>query len=112
MFDLNYKLSDFDKYPYSRTLTTKQDRHPNTGVIDLRGTLLENTSQEFLQRKAKYRFITTREAYLLMGFQEKDYENVIKSDVKKEKLYQQAGNSIVVNAILVVLKLIQERFND
>ena len=109
MFNLNYKLNDFNKYKYSRTLTTKQDRHPNTGVIDLRGTILEPTTHfKVPGRKAKYRFVTTREAYLLMGFDEKDYENVSKNNIRRDKLYQQAGNSIVVSAILVILKLIQE----
>lgn len=108
IFDLNYKLNDFDKYKHTSTVTTKQDRHPNAGIIDLKGTILETNDGA----KANYRFITTREAYLLMGFDEKDYERVKKQNIRKEKLYQQAGNSIVVFAILVVIKKIQELNNE
>jgi DNA (cytosine-5)-methyltransferase 1 len=108
MFDLNYKLNDFDKYKYSRTVTTKQDRHPNAGVIDLTNTILETTDKV----KANYRFITTREAYLLMGFDDKDFNNVKKQNIRKEKLYQQAGNSIAVYAITAIIKKIQELNNE
>ncbi|MGL5684694.1 MAG: DNA cytosine methyltransferase, partial [Vagococcus fluvialis] len=108
MFDLNYKLNDFDKHKHSRTVTTKQDRHPNAGVVDLTNTVLETNDQI----KANYRFITTREAYLLMGFDEKDYNNVKKQNIRKEKLYQQAGNSIAVFAITAIMKKIQELNNE
>ncbi|MDK2819946.1 MAG: DNA (cytosine-5-)-methyltransferase [Mycoplasmataceae bacterium] len=108
MFNLNYKLNDFDKYKYSRTVTTKQDRHPNAGVINLKNTILETTDEV----KANYRFITTREAYLLMGFDDKDYNNVKKQNIRKEKLYQQAGNSIAIYAITAILKKIQELNNE
>ena len=108
MFNLNYKLNDFDKYKYSRTVTTKQDRHPNAGVINLKNTSLETNDKV----KANYRFITTREAYLLMGFDNKDYNNVKKQNIRKEKLYQQAGNSIAVYAIIAIIKKIQELNNE
>ena len=108
MFNLNYKLNDFDKYKYSRTVTTKQDRHPNAGVINLKNTILETTDKV----KANYRFITTREAYLLMGFDDKDFNNVKKQNIRKEKLYQQAGNSIAVYAITAIIKKIQELNNE
>ena len=108
MFDENFVLNDFKKHKYARTLTTRQDRHPNAGVIDLRKTSIECKDLS----KAKYRFLTTREAYLLMGFSEKDYERVKKQNIKEAKLYQQAGNSIVVNAIIPVIKKIQELNNE
>ncbi|MGL4951164.1 MAG: DNA (cytosine-5-)-methyltransferase [Mycoplasma sp.] len=110
MFDLNYQLNNFDKYNYIRTLTTRQDRHPNAGVVDFHGTIFEQTGLGN-DRYANYRFLTTREAYLFMGFEEKDYERARAQGLTSTKMYQQAGNSIVVNAILVVLKLIQEKYN-
>ncbi|MGL4951586.1 MAG: DNA (cytosine-5-)-methyltransferase [Mycoplasma sp.] len=110
MFELNYQLNKFDRYSYIRTLTTRQDRHPNAGVVDLHGTIFEQTGSNS-DRYANYRFLTTREAYLFMGFEEIDYERARAQGLTSTKLYQQAGNSIVVNAILVVLKLIQEKFN-
>ena len=84
------------------TLTTKQDRHPNTGMIKV------------IKKKNKLnkRFLTTREAYLLMGFKEKDFDNVKtkwkEKIITKESLYRQAGNSIIVNVLENVFKLINE----
>ena len=47
-----------------------------------------------------------------MGFSEIDYERDKKQNIKEAKLYQQAGNSIVVNAIVPVIKKIQELNNE
>jgi len=84
---------------YVATITTKQDRHPNSGNIyfDYRG----NT-------KSKFRYLTPRECFMLMGFTEKDYENIIKQNVlgrgktdffTKDNLLHLAGNSIVVEIL-------------
>ncbi len=89
------------------TVTTKQDRHPNSGVIDYfngkRG-------------KSKFRYLTPRECFLFMGFSEKDYECLIKNNFinnKKaffniEKLNRMAGNSIVVNVLMEIFKRVYE----
>jgi len=108
MFLGNYILNDFDKYNYCRTITTKQDRHPNAGVINLKNTSLE-TNDEI---KANYRFLTYREAYLFMGFTDKDVDNIFKYPFQNIKKYQQAGNSIAINAITLILKIIQDEFNE
>lgn len=75
------------------TLTTKQDRHPNIGMIKIQPPLAE-------KYKMSKRFITPREAYQIMGFDNKDYDTVhekfIEGIITKEALYRQAGNSIVV----------------
>ncbi|WP_186788102.1 DNA cytosine methyltransferase [Spiroplasma clarkii] len=87
-----------------RTITTKQDRHPNAGVVDLCGTSLEK-----LENKAKYRLLTPRETFLLMGFSEKDFDNIKKLDlIKNSILYRQAGNSIVVNVLVAIFNKIVE----
>ncbi len=89
------------------TLTTKQDRLPNAGVVpfpykrtDKSGILYTN-----------YRFIQARESYRLMGFDEKDYWNakaIIEKTIEDSKrietatrdiIWKQAGNSIAVNVI-------------
>lgn len=108
MFYGNYILNNYDECVCSRTVTTKQDRHPNAGVINLKNTILETTDG----KKANYRFITPREAYLLMGFGDDDFNRVKLQNIRKDKLYQQAGNSIAVTAISVILKKIQEIYND
>ncbi|WNM15381.1 hypothetical protein [Mesomycoplasma ovipneumoniae] len=68
-----------------RTLTTKQDRNPNTGIIKL-----ENN----LEKKLNYRFISNREAFRLMGFENSDFEKleplISKNILTKESLYRQA----------------------
>lgn len=73
-----------------RTLTTKQDRHPNAGMKEYKAQS---------KGKADFRFLTPRECYMLMGFESKDFDKVKKLDLSQIKLYQQAGNSIVVNVL-------------
>lgn len=86
------------------TVTTKQDRHPNSGVIDY-----------FVgdKKKCQYRFLTPRECFLLMGFEEKDYNVLINNQMyttkknvlfSNERLYKLAGNSIVVNVLEEIFK--------
>ena len=90
---------------YVRTLTTKQDRHPNSGNIYFD---YENN------KKSKYRFLTPRECLLLMGFREEDYENIINANKKlnnekiftRDKIVRMAGNSIPVNILQAVFKQI------
>ena len=62
----------------SQTLTTKQDRNPNSGNIYIRfpGNPLNRKG------KACYRNLTPRECTLLMGFDETDYDNLIAANFK------------------------------
>ncbi len=55
---------------FSRTLTTKQDRHPNSGLIVM----------DTDNGKAPYRHLTPRECFMLMGFEENDYETLIRNN--------------------------------
>ena len=81
-----------------QTITTKQDRHPNSGNIYFNPK----------NKSARYRFLTPRECFLLMGFDEKNFE-VLKHNnfhsrkesmfFSRDKLYKLAGNSIVVNML-------------
>ncbi|MGL5020483.1 MAG: DNA (cytosine-5-)-methyltransferase [Mycoplasmatales bacterium] len=88
----NHQLED-KKHTYTRTLTTKQDRHPNGGMIKYNNEL----------KDTPFRFLTPRECYMLMGFDSSDFSKVKiefnNEFTRKEKLYQQAGNSIVVNIL-------------
>ena len=72
---------------YAYTITTKQMRSPNSGVIRIG----EN----------KYRYLTERECWRLQGYTDEDYNNALKANPTKEgcmngALYKQAGNSISV----------------
>ena len=79
-----------------KTITLKQDRFPNAGIIDY---------------DDYYRFLTPKEQWLLMGFNEDDYN--VCYDIhngKKSILEKQAGNSIVVNVLEAILtNLLLER---
>ena len=90
------------------TVTTKQDRNPNSGLI----TYLNNKAN-----KTKWRYLTPRECYMLMGFDEADYDKVIatnpeymigKSLFTNEKLIKMAGNSICVDVLEAIFRLIME----
>ncbi|MCK5867070.1 MAG: DNA (cytosine-5-)-methyltransferase [Mycoplasmataceae bacterium] len=87
------------------TLTCKQDRHPNIGMISI-----PQDKQE--EGKLNKRFITPREGYQIMGFSSADFANVKKKYkegyITKESLYRQGGNSIVVSVLEDVFKFIED----
>jgi len=85
----------------AKTITTKQDRHPTAGVIEHELSLEDETL-------APYRNLTPRETFLLMGFDEKDFQTL--KDINFEllpsrpligmgKFLKLTGNSIVVNVL-------------
>ncbi len=82
-----------------RTITTKQDRNPNSG------NLYFNLGGE---GKSKFRYLTPRECLLFMGFTDEDYENIIKNNPEihkgsvlfpRDKIIRMAGNSIPVKLL-------------
>jgi DNA (cytosine-5)-methyltransferase 1 len=90
------------------TITTKQDRNPNSGLIEF-------IPQQ--QGKSPYRNLTSRECFLLMGFDEVDYQKIIEYNFPANvgrnfftdsKLIKMAGNSIVVNVLEAIFKQITE----
>nr|WP_237076491.1 DNA (cytosine-5-)-methyltransferase [Mycoplasma phocoeninasale] len=89
------------------TLTTKQDRIPNIGILDVNYSIAN---------KLKYRFITPREAFMIMGFSSEDFDNIKTFHnlgiLTKESLYRQAGNSIVVDVLKDVFVLIKEIYEN
>lgn len=87
------RLKLIDKYAY--TISTKQVRVPNSGIIDL--------------GNGKYRYLTERECFRLMGFDDEDFDKLRtiypqKKGKMSSILYKQAGNSIVVDVIEWILK--------
>lgn len=59
---------------YIKTITTKQDRNPNSGLIEYK----ENPN------KSPYRNLTPRECFLLMGFDENDFQALVDNDILKD----------------------------
>lgn len=110
IYDTNHHLIDENGEPVDiivNTVTTKQDRNPNSGVIDYSGR----------EGGACYRNLTPRECFMLMGFEERDYEIIVQHNVPKDKkgdlfsrdkLIKLAGNSIVVDVLECIFKLINE----
>lgn len=89
------------------TITTKQDRWPNAGYLEFK-----NNDPLYTNK----RFITPRECYKLMGFDDSDYQNALEemndfciSEINaREKLYRQAGNSIAVNSLEMIFYLMNK----
>lgn len=92
------RLKVIDKYAY--TISTKQVRVPNSGLVDI--------------GNGKYRYLTERECLRLMGFDDEDFDKMRAVHPKKQGktssiLYKQAGNSIVVNVLEAILNEIIRR---
>lgn len=87
----------FIKEDVIRTLTTKQDRNPNSG------NLYFDTG---IEGKGKFRYLTPRECLLFMGFTDDDYVRLIDKNGKekrklftRDKIIRMAGNSIPVKLL-------------
>ena len=69
---------------FIRTVTTKQDRHPNSGNIYI---------DTGIEGRGKFRYLTPRECLLFMGFTDEDFHKAEQVN-SNTQLYKQAGNSI------------------
>ena len=88
-----------EKFDVVRTITTKQDRNPNSGNVYF---------DSGIKGKSKFRYLTPRECMLFMGFTDEDYENIIKNNPEvhkgsrlfsRDKIIKMAGNSIPVKLL-------------
>ena len=79
-----------------RTITTKQDRNPNSGNLYF---------DSGIEGKGKFRYLTPRECMLFMGFKDTDYWKLKNNNVafhkgdqlfSRDKIIRMAGNSIPV----------------
>lgn len=94
--DENGKITSED---FIRTITTKQDRHPNSGNIYFKSGI---------SGRGNFRYLTPRECLLFMGFNDEDYENIQKNNPEqrvksklfpRDKIIRMAGNSIPVKML-------------
>lgn len=92
------------------TLTTKQDRDPNSG----------NLYMEPQGNLGNYRYLTPRECIRLMGFDEADYEKIMDNNVllkkdswafTRDRIIRMAGNSIAVNVLVEVFRQMMDIHN-
>ena len=86
---MNFDNAPIDKLPviknYAMTISTKQNRCPNSGIIQ--------------RSDGSWRLLTELECWRLQGYTDKDYYNALASNPSKQgckngALYKQAGNSI------------------
>src|SRR5690606_5177360 len=82
---------------YCYTITERQDRCPNAGVIRL--------------NRPQYRYLTERECWRLLGFDDQDFDLMLKEfptrpGKRNATLYALAGNSIVVQVLEAIFEVI------
>lgn len=82
---------------YAMTISTSQDRCPNSGIIQ--------------RKNGKWRLLTELECWRLQGYSDEDYYNALavnpsKNGRKNGALYKQAGNSIPVPIFESIFKKI------
>ena len=91
-----------------KTITTKQDRNPNSGVVEYKNNV---------DGKLNWRYLTPRECFVAMGFDESDYDILLDNNIKinesrkffsNSKLIKMAGNSIAVNVLQAIFYQIIE----
>ena len=86
---------------YALTISTKQDRCPNAGIVK--------------RKDGSYRILTERECWRLMGFSDEDYDHALianpsKPGKKNSALYKQAGNSIAVPILESMFEVIVPKY--
>lgn len=79
------------------TITERQDRCPNSGILRM--------------DNGQYRYLTERECWRLLGFDDADYNNVAKKFPKQPgkrsaTMYALAGNSIVVSVLEAIFEVL------
>lgn len=91
----------------TKTITKKQDRKPNAGVIELDDRFAEYVLKN---DKSHFRYLTPREQFRLMGFEDNDFEKLKNFEIEginffnNKVLEELAGNSIIVNVLEAIFK--------
>lgn len=84
---------------FIRTITTKQDRNPNSGNLYY---------ESVFPGRSNFRYLTPRECLLFMGFTDEDYKVLKKNNLEfhkgdalfsRDKIIRMAGNSIPVKLL-------------
>lgn len=84
------RIPVIDSFCY--TITERQDRAPNSGVIDL--------------GNGQYRYLTPLETWRLQGYSDEDFYSAQSVTPSKRDLWKQAGNSIPVPIFESIFKAI------
>lgn len=97
----NTNKRDLDKITYFNTITCNMDRQNNSGMISYDGP-----------KGQSYRLLTMREAFLMMGFTEIDYERVRSLGLSYRKMNKLIGNSIIVPILESIFKAIDKEMRS
>jgi len=88
-----------EDFPEIRTITTKQDRNPNSGNLYF---------ESGIPGRSNFRYLTPRECMLFMGFTDADYKKLKNNNIEfhkgdalfaRDKVIRMAGNSIPVKLL-------------
>lgn len=81
--------------PTVNTITCNMDRSNTAAMFKYSGP-----------KGDTFRLLTIREAFLLMGFTEEEYEKTLRLDLSYRKMNKLIGNSIVVNVLQAIFKVL------
>lgn len=97
----NTNKRDLNKITYFNTITCNMDRQNNSGMILYNGP-----------KGDSYRLLTMREAFLMMGFDEEDYEKVRALGLSYRKMNKLIGNSIIVPILEKIFKQMMKEMEN
>lgn len=63
--------------------------------------------KRMIEGNVRIRKLTPKECFRLMGFDDEDYDVLSENGVSNNQIYKQAGNSIVVNVLEMLLKNVE-----
>ena len=92
MWDINRREIDA---PTVNTITCNMDRSNTAAMFRYKGP-----------KGNTFRLLTIREAFLLMGFTEEEYERTLQLDLSYRKMNKLIGNSIVVNVLQAIFEVL------
>ncbi len=92
MWDINQHKIDA---PTVNTITCNMDRSNTAAMFEYEGP-----------KGKTFRLLTIREAFLLMGFTEDEYEKTLRLDLSYRKMNKLIGNSIVVNVLQAIFEVL------
>jgi DNA (cytosine-5)-methyltransferase 1 len=97
----NTNKRDLNKITYFNTITCNMDRQNNSGMILYNGP-----------KGDSYRLLTMREAFLMMGFDEEDYEKVRALGLSYRQMNKLIGNSIIVPILEKIFKQMMKEMEN
>lgn len=92
MWDINHREIDA---PTVNTITCNMDRSNTAAMFKYKGP-----------KGDTFRLLTIREAFLLMGFTEEEYQKTLRLDLSYRKMNKLIGNSIVVNVLQAIFEVL------